>query len=57
MKTKDSSVNRLEDWRDRLNSAIIQSDFDLSDPKVVDLSGRVDVLVLDEMKAENRIAV
>jgi len=44
-------ASALEEWRDHLNMAIIQSNFNLSDSDVVDLSSKVDVMVLDEMRA------
>ena len=47
---KACPMDALEEWRDNLNRAIIKSDFNLSDPNVVDLSGRVDILVLNEMR-------
>ena len=47
---KKSNVGVLEEWRDHLNNAIIKSDFNLSDPDVVDLSGRVDIMVIGEMR-------
>ena len=45
----------IEEWRDHLNMAIVQSNFDLSDPNVVELSSKVDVLVLDEMRTAGLI--
>ena len=52
MNTTDKAhpMSMLEEWREHLNHAIIQSDFNLSDPDVVDISGRVDILVLNEMQ-------
>ena len=40
----------LEQWREHLNMAIIQSNFNLSDANVIDISNKVDILVLNEMQ-------
>ena len=47
---KEFPIGVLEEWRDHLNRAIIQSNFNLSDPDVLDISGKVDILVLNEMQ-------
>ena len=47
---KEYPIGVLEEWRNILNKAIVQSNFNLSDPDVLDISGKVDVLVLNEMQ-------
>jgi len=46
---KLAPLSILEEWRNHLNSAIIQSEFNLSDTNLVDLSGRVDIMIFSEM--------
>jgi hypothetical protein len=58
MDTKDQLLRTgtLEEWRERLNRAIIKSDFNLSNPEVVDISDWVDIMVLDEMRKRRKDA-
>lgn len=44
------SVSILEEWRNHLNNAINQREFNLADIDIVDLSGRVDSMVFNEMQ-------